>query len=1173
MPALVQLDPAAVPMQYNTALCFLLSGVGLLSIPMGWLRLAQGCGMAIGVLGILTGTQYILGVDFGLDQLFMHHYITVKVIHPGRMAPNTTLCFTLSGMGLVMASARKARWRTWEVVGLLGTVTATLGLVAVIGYLTDLESTYHWFQYTRIAGQTAIGFVSVGFGLISLAWYHTASRVGVIPKWLILALGLGGTVHTVVLWIAYDGLLEHGKEAFSGNLHAVSFLILGLGTCMTAAMMATVWMAHIAQERLRLLKVAHDNLREGEQNLSITLNSIGDGVIVTDRLGHVTRMNPVAEMLTGWPLPEAIRQPLLAVFPLINAMTRQPVVDPVTKVIRSGRVEGMANHTVLTARDGTERQIADSGAPILDPDGQVMGVVLVFRDVTEEYRIRQAIETSEQRLRAVVENMPVLLAAFDDHLIPLAWNRECAKVTGYTAEEMIGNPQAFQMLHPEAVHRERAVQAWLQREHTSHRWEGELTDKDGVAKTVVWSNMSQPFPVVGWASWGVGIDMTGQRQAESRRQVAQQALLESESTYRSLFDNMLNGFAHCQMLFEQGEPVDFIYLKVNDAFGKLTGLLNVIGRKVSEVIPGIRQKDPSLFEIYGRVAMTGQPERFETFIEALQMWFSISVYSPQREYFVAVFDVITERKQAEAAVLKEKDVQLALARLGKDFLSARGAFVEEIAQGVLATSLTVTGSRSGFVEALDPITGLSVHRTVAGAFLPTDPCLSVPVISGNCTVAQIAVANGVQGCYTQDDRATMERIADLFAIVLERVKLERQLRHAGRLEAVGTLAGGIAHDFNNILAIIIGNLELVTFGVNELDEVIKNISDAANRGRDLVRQLLTFSRQTGGEKQRLNPVPLVKEVLKLMRSTLPSSIEIREDIRNEEMQISADSTMLYQIIVNLCTNAGQAIGEAGGTITVGVEQVQLEEDAAERLQIAPGRHVMIAVKDTGPGISPDVLERIFEPFFTTKSVGQGTGLGLAVVHGAVQGCGGRVHVESSPGEGATFRVYIPVLETRDSHDMIETNHTSLVRGKGSILFVDDEVGLVQIGTEFLTAMGYTMVGSTDPLEALEKFRQLPDAFDAVITDQTMPGMTGDQLAEKIRAHRPNMPIFLCTGYSDRMTKEKATEAGFARFFIKRIKAFCVACRRKNLVGLNAGGVGNGPGTLIWNFQVVGGANG
>ncbi|MBF0462002.1 MAG: PAS domain-containing protein [Magnetococcales bacterium] len=770
-PALIQLNPAAVPMQYNTALCFLLSGAGLIAITLGWLRLALGCGGVVGVLGALTGTQYILGTDFGLDQLFMYHYITVQVIDPGRMAPNTTVCFTLSGLALLLAATRQERWHAWEAVGLLGTVTATLGLVAVIGYWTDLAAAYHWFRYTRIAVQTAIGFIGIGFGLTALAWYHTASRIGVMPKWLMWAAGLGGMVLTVVLWIAY-AVLNHGQNAFAEQFHPIDWLVLGLGTAMTAAMVATAWMAHTAQERLRLLKMAHDSLRASEQNLAITLNAIGDGVIVTDQTGHVTRMNPVAETLTGWPLPEAAMKPLPTVFPLINAITRQPVVDPVDKVIRSGQVEGLANHTILITRDGRERQIADSAAPILDATQQVVGVVLVFRDVTEEYRARQEIEHSAQRLR------------------------------------------------------------------------------------------------------------------------------------------------------------------------------------------------------------------------------------------------------------REKDVQVALARLSKTFLAAQGLSVAEIAQGVLATSLAVTASQNGFVDEIDPLTGLTSPCTQVGESLPpqlaSDRLLAVPVISNGRTVAQVAVANRVRD-YTPDDRLIMERIADLFAIVLERVKLERQLRHAGRLEAVGTLAGGIAHDFNNILAIIIGNLELVTFGVSKLEDVRKNISDAANRGRDLVRQLLTFSRQTGSERQRINPAPLVREVLQLMRSTLPTSIAIRAEIRDENLHMFVDATLLYQVIMNLCTNAGQAIGEASGTITVEVEPVHMEEEQARLLQIGPGHYILISVMDNGPGISPEVMERIFEPFFTTKRIGQGTGLGLAVVHGAVQGCGGKVHVESTPGAGTIFRVYIPALDTQAQPDVINND--------------------------------------------------------------------------------------------------------------------------------------------------------
>ncbi|MBF0462000.1 MAG: PAS domain S-box protein [Magnetococcales bacterium] len=762
-------------------------------------------------------------------------------------------------------------------------------------------------------------------------------------------------------------------------------------------------------------------IRISEQNLAITLNSIGDGVIVTDQAGCVTRMNPVAEALTGWPLPEAARQPLPTVLPLINAMTRQPVVDPVAKVIRSGRVEGLANHTILIARDGTERQIADSAAPMLDPKQQVMGVVLVFRDVTEEYRTREEIERSEQRLRDSRQRLELALR---------------------------------------------------------------------------WGHMG---------GWDLDLlDHTANRTLEHDRIFGYPSLLPAW-TYAMFLEHVLP---------EDRFEVDRRFQEAIKTFSDWSFECR------------IRRVDGAVRWIW----VTGGHQMDET---------------GTLRRMAGVVQDITERKQAEAATLREKEVQVALARLGKAFLASQGMSVAEIAHGVLATSLAVTGSHGGFVDEIDPLTGLSSTRTPIGEIetlglgqASPDPAaagrlLSVPVISGDRTVAQITVANRERD-YTPDDQAIVERIADLFAIVLERVNLERQLRHAGRLEAVGTLAGGIAHDFNNILAIIIGNMELVTFGVSELEDVVKNISDAANRGRDLVRQLLTFSRQTSGDKQRFNPVPLLKEVLKLMRSTLPTSIDIREDIRDANLSILADSTMLYQVIVNLCTNAGQAIGEAGGRITVVLERLLIAADQARLLQIRSGPYAVISVLDTGPGMSPEIMERIFEPFFTTKRVGQGTGLGLAVVHGAVQGCGGKVQVESAPGAGATFRVYLPAVETPAQHDLVAPDQTPVTRGKGRILFVDDEAGLVQVGTEFLTAIGYSVVGNTDPLEVLAHFQQAPDAFDVVITDQTMPGLTGDQLAEKIRAHRPDMPIFLCTGYSDRMTREKAIEAGFARFYIKPV---------------------------------------
>jgi PAS domain S-box-containing protein len=380
-----------------------------------------------------------------------------------------------------------------------------------------------------------------------------------------------------------------------------------------------------------------------------------------------------------------------------------------------------------------------------------------------------------------------------------------------------------------------------------------------------------------------------------------------------------------------------------------------------------------------------------------------------------------------------------------------------------------------------------------------------------------------------------------------RKRLESQLRQLQKMEAIGTLVGGIAHDFNNILAAILGYAELALSKVSQrsparryLQEVLK----AARRAKDLVQQILAFSRHTEVERRPVQLLPLVREALSLLRASLPSTIEMRHFLDPGVGSVLADPTQMHQILMNLGANAEYAMRQTGGILDIRLEAVELDTvAAAAHPKLKPGSYVRLTVRDTGHGMPPEVMERIFEPFFTTKGVGEGTGMGLAVVHGIVTSYEGAITVDSAPGQGTTFTIYLPRLQEGVAEGLAAPE--PIPRGQGCILFVDDEADLVRLGREMLEPLGYQVVTQTSSHEALETFRAAPQQFDLVITDQTMPKMTGAMLAQELRRIRPDVPIILCTGFSHSIDAEKAKELGIDAFLTKPIEVYewAVAIRR------------------------------
>jgi signal transduction histidine kinase len=367
-------------------------------------------------------------------------------------------------------------------------------------------------------------------------------------------------------------------------------------------------------------------------------------------------------------------------------------------------------------------------------------------------------------------------------------------------------------------------------------------------------------------------------------------------------------------------------------------------------------------------------------------------------------------------------------------------------------------------------------------------------------------------------------------------RMERQLRQSQKMEAIGSLSGGIAHDFNNILTPLLGYTEMLRemVGKGQAEhEYVEEILKACNRAKELVNQILTFSRQTDKAGVPVKVTPVVKEVLKLISGSLPSGIAASYINKAERDSVLGDPTHVHQILMNLCTNAVHAMRGSGGNLEIRLTNFLIEHRSrSEFPHLKPGSYLRISVKDSGCGMDQDTAERIFEPFFTTKVSGEGTGMGLAVVHGIVTSMNGAISVETAPGKGSTFHVALPTMEDAPT----ETAESSgpLPRGTERILFVDDERDILKMAGVMLATLGYDVATSPNPTEALARFRAAPDEFDLVITDQVMPEMRGDQMASAMLNVRPDIPIILCTGFSETITAHQARVLGIKEFIMKPI---------------------------------------
>ncbi|MFP4418296.1 MAG: PAS domain-containing hybrid sensor histidine kinase/response regulator [Fibrobacterota bacterium] len=618
----------------------------------------------------------------------------------------------------------------------------------------------------------------------------------------------------------------------------------------------------------------------------------------------------------------------------------------------------------------------------------------------------------------------------------------------------------------------------------------------------------------------------------------------SETKFRRIFSHTTIGIAlvsldyriinanaaYCQMLGYNEKEIIGMHIKDLTHPDIIAKNLDMLSRLVSGEIQHVRMEKQYIHKsgvpVYGILDVN-------LFREA----------DDQPPYFIASFLDITERKHAE---LKLRSALDELTESEKRYRSlfendhtimlliepSTGRIIDANPAAVAFYGWSRDQLRSKNIDDINSLTRDELHHELDAARQGKRNCFYFQHRLSNGDVRDVEVYSGAVRLMGRD--LLYSFIYDITA----RRELETRLRQAEKMEAIGKLAGGIAHDFNNILGAIIGYADISLDEVAEqsrLEKNIKQVLKAADRAKHLVRQILSFSRQSSDIKTAIHIRPILEEVVLLLRASLPSTIDIKTDFTPDSKPVMANATKVHEIVMNLCTNAAHAMNDKGVLEIIHTEDVFTEEFRGKIGISPPGLYSVIIVRDNGNGIPSHVQSRIFEPYYTTKPVGEGTGMGLAVVFGIVMDHGGNILVTSNIGEGTEFRILLPKSDEEPVLD--KAGNRQLRGGHENILLVDDEEVLCEMYKEMLTSLGYSVSAFTDSTEAYRSFKQRPDKYDLVITDQTMPTMTGIELSERLLRIRKNIPVILCTGFSKHVDRKIASNAG--------IRAFCKKPLRMN----------------------------
>ena len=892
-----------------------------------------------------------------------------------------------------------------------------------------------------------------------------------------------------------------------------------------------------------------DSAQEYEDRYRTLYDNVPVGIYRSTSSGKLVSANPVTVHMFGYDNEED----------LLANRDKDLFEDPGDREIAFGRLSADGKIADFEARfqrkDGTLFWGSISARLIMDKDGESAFFDGIIQDITDRKQSQEAIRNSERRLADIINFLPDATFVIDTDGKVVAWNRAIEELSGVRAEDMVGKGDYEYAVPFYGVRRPVLIDLAL-------RWDEKIAKEysyvDKKGDILVSETINPPFtkgPSCFWNSarklYNIHGEIIGAIEVIrdiSERKMAELAIIESEERFRSLVSNIPGAVYRC------GQDANWTMHLLSDVIADITGYpaSEFIGNRVRPYASVIHPEDLNwVRKTVKKSSKEREPFTMEyRIVDAAgkvrwvhERGMGVLGEDGSVQYLDgAIFD-ITDRKLTDEALRESEGRYHTLFDAANDgiFIMKNDRIVDcnpRILEMFGLTREQIIGNKpyalSPEIQPEGITSKAKAHEKIKAVQGGEPQFFEWRHIrsDGNLFDTEVNL-NLVQLGTQMHIMAIVRDITDRKRAEEEKARLTIQLIQAQKMEAIGTLAGGIAHDFNNILSAIIGFTEISLRDVpseSKLEDNLLRILNAGIRARDLVKQILTFSRQTDRKVKKIQVKPIAQEALKFIRATIPATIEIRQDIKSDSY-IMADPTQIHQIIMNLCTNASHAMQNEGGRMAVHLKDVELgPETTGPHPEVAPGTFVNLTVSDSGHGMPLEVQDRIFDPFFTTKEPGKGTGLGLSVVHGVVKDCGGFITVDSTPGEGATLNVFFPLVEGGRKAEMAA--RSPLPTGTERILFVDDEEYQAEMGKQVFELLGYRVIALTSSQEALKVFKERPDRFDLVITDLTMPNLTGDELAKEIKAIRSDTPIILCTGYSEKILPERVEELGISEVVLK-----------------------------------------